>query len=179
MKFTVKKCRNAQVMFRAGKNQDGSKDLLLQVDKAINVSKDVHHLRLVYFFLTMLLATRSKPKMPFQLTNYQKASMQYGANTKVVQECGTQHSNLETKLSHKSCISQMTTQWCQDGSRAWKSSSRSGGCGQKRGSMLNVRIQMCCQEDQLLLPLPPFPATWFRYTEITPWRTDHFAWSHL
>ena len=51
----------------------------------------------------------------------------------------TQHSNLEIKLSLKSCISQMTTQWYQDGSRAWRSSSGSGGCGQKRGSMLNAR----------------------------------------
>jgi hypothetical protein len=43
MKFTVKKCRNAQVMFRAGKNWDGwftSEDLLLQVDEAINVFKE-------------------------------------------------------------------------------------------------------------------------------------------
>jgi hypothetical protein len=40
MKFTLKKSRNARVMFRAGKNRDGwfaSEDLLLQVDKAIDV----------------------------------------------------------------------------------------------------------------------------------------------
>jgi hypothetical protein len=99
----------------------------------------VHHLRLVYFFLTMLLATKNKPQMPFQLENYQKAPMQHGTNTKVVQECRTQHSNLEIKPSLKSCISQMTTQQCQDGSKAWRSSSGSRGCGQKRGLMLNVR----------------------------------------
>ena len=102
-------------------------------------SKVMHHLQLVYFFSTMLLATKSVPQMPFQLVNYQKTLMQHGANTKVVQECETQHSNVEIKLSLKSCISQMTTQQCQDGSRAWRSSSKSRDCGQKRGSMLNVR----------------------------------------
>ena len=99
-------------MFRAGKNWDGwfaSEDLLLQVNEAINVFEDVRHLRPVYFFLTMLLATKNEPQMPFQLANYQKAPMQHGANTKLVQECRTQHSNLEIKLSLKSCISQMTT----------------------------------------------------------------------
>ena len=87
----------------------------------------------------MLLATKSVPQMPFQLINYQKTLRQHGTHTKVVQECEKQHLNMEIKLSLKSCISQMITQQCQDGSRAWKSSSESGDCGQKRGSMLNVR----------------------------------------
>ena len=119
-------------------------------------SKDVHHLRLVYFFLTMLLATKSESQMPFQHVNYQKALMQHGTNTKVVQECETQYSNLEIKPSLKSCISWMTTQRCQDGSRAWILSSKSKGCGQKGGSMINARdLNVSLLGDALLHPMFP------------------------
>ena len=55
-------------MFRAGKNQDGwfaSEDLLLQVDEAINVFEGCAPFATSLFLLTMLLATKNEPQMPF------------------------------------------------------------------------------------------------------------------
>ena len=98
-------------------------------------------LSLAFSCLITCQAIRDKHQILSQHRRCQKIHMQPGGTTRMVWKCEQQI--LESIKCHKTFTSQATTQWCLDGSKAWKPLSVNVGFGNRTGWMHSVKGLQC------------------------------------
>ena len=119
-KFLIRFHRDARIVFKAGKNNDGyfdADDLLTQVDRAINIFEDrTNGLQQACSCLIMLQVIKSEPLMHFLHTRCPKIQIADGLIIKAALTCDQLHLLMD---KFKNFTFQMTIHNIQDISKGW------------------------------------------------------------